>query len=78
MKHNKKAKWIMLTTGAIGVALIPTAIFVPMFVSIFSPIDMSIFQLLIGMFALLFAMIFVASGLLLSPDSIKKEGKDDA
>ena len=46
MKHNKKAKWIMLTTGAIGVALIPTAIFAPMFVSIFSPIDMSIFQLL--------------------------------
>ena len=78
MKHSKIPKWIMLITGAITVATVPIAIIVLPLYGVSYPIDVTMCQYLIGMFALLFGMIFVASGLLLSPDSIKKEGKDDA
>ena len=80
MNNKKIAKWIMLITGAITVALVPIAIFVPMFVSIFFIVsieDVYTFQFLIGIFALLFGMIFVAVGLFMFPNSIKKEGKED-
>ena len=80
-KHNKIVNWIMLITGAIMVALVPIAIFVPMFASIFFfvPIeDVYTFQFLIGVFALLFGTIFVAVGLFLSPNSVVKERKEDA
>ena len=78
---TKLVEGIMLITGAIAVVLVPIAIFVPMFASIFFivPIeDVYMFQFLIGMFVLLFGMIFVALGLFMSPDSVVKEGKSDA
>lgn len=78
-KHNKIAKWVMLLTGAITIALVPIAIFVPIFASIFFfvPIeDVYTFHFLIGAFALLFGMTFVAVGLFMSPNSVKKIGGD--
>lgn len=77
MKHNKIAKWIMIITGAITIALVPIAIFVPMFVFVHIE-DVYMFQYVIGAFALLFGMIFVVFGLFLPLNANEKEGKDDA
>ena len=78
MKHNEIVERIMQITGVIGIILIPTAIFLPMFASIFLPNDMSMYQLLIGSFALLFAMISVALGLFTSPYITKEGDETDA
>lgn len=77
MKHNKKPKWIMLTTGAIGAVLISTAILVLMFEGVILPIeDVPTFQLLLGVFALLFGTIF-ASFCCFRFIYVSKEGKED-
>lgn len=54
MKHSKKAKYTMLTTGAVGAALIISVFFA------LSIEDVSTFQFLIGSLALLFATIFAS------------------
>lgn len=61
MKHNKKAKRKMLMSGAIGALIIFAAILVLMFEGVFLSIeDVPTFQLLIGLFALLFGTIFIS------------------
>lgn len=67
----------MLIAGAITVTTIPTAIFILPLFAVFLPINVSMYQHIIGMFALLFGMIFVALCLFMSPDSVVKEGKED-
>lgn len=77
MKHNKKAKWIMLTTGVTGAVIISTVILVLMFEGVFLPIeDVPTFQLLIGLFALLFGTIF-ASFCCFRFIYVSKEGIED-
>ena len=58
-------------------ATIPTAIFILPLFAVFLHIYVSMYQHIIGMFALLFGTIFVALGLFMSPDLVVKEGKED-
>lgn len=75
MKHNKIAEWVMVISAAITVATVPMAIFVLPLYGVFFPIDVSMYQHVIGIFALLFGIIFVAVGLFMCSDSVIK--KDD-
>lgn len=78
-KYSKIVEWMMRITISIIAVLIPTAIFVPIYISThYSHIDVSMYRLFIGAFILLFVIIYLYLGSYILPDFIKKEGKDDA